>query len=161
MEILLSIKPEFSQKIFSGEKKYEFRKQLPKSLIKRIFIYESSPSKCIVGWFKVKKIICGPPDKIWEICKDSGGIEREKFFSYCNGKKEIYAIHIKYVHRFKKPINPFEINPFFRPPQNFVYFDKQFKKAIFNENPDSIKKIITFSSPHTPGPPSLSPTSWV
>ena len=104
-----------------------------------MFIYESSPSKCIVGWFTVKKIICESPERIWQICKDSGGIEVEKFFAYCNGKKKIYAIQIEDVYKFEKPMNPFEINPFFRAPQNFGYFDDVFNNVITTRNQDLIK----------------------
>lgn len=129
MNILLSIKPEYTQKIFSGEKKYEFRKQRPISIIERVLIYESAPSKNIVGWFTVKRILSGSPKYIWEKCKNSGGIERKKYFAYCNGREVIYALEIDIILRFLTPINPFEICSDFRPPQNFSYLDSS---PIFN-----------------------------
>jgi predicted transcriptional regulator len=123
MKVLLSIKPEYTSKIFSGEKKYEFRKQKPKRAFRRVFIYESSPSKTIVGWFSIKNILSGSPKEIWERCKYGGGIEKEKFFTYCNGKKIIYALEIDKIFRFKSPINPYEIYSDFYPPQNFHYLN--------------------------------------
>jgi type I restriction enzyme S subunit len=123
MNILLSIRREYTQKIFSGEKKYEFRKQIPTSLIKTVLIYECAPSKNIVGWFTVKRILSGSPKGIWKICKNSGGIGRKEYFAYCNGKRVIYALEIDRAFRFETPINPFEIRSDFRPPQNFSYFD--------------------------------------
>jgi predicted transcriptional regulator len=123
MNILLSIKPEYTQKIFSGEKKYEFRRQRPISTIKKALIYECAPTKNIVGWFTVKRILSGSPKDIWEKCKNSGGIEREKYYAYCNGKKIIYALEIDSFFQFKNPINPFEFCSDFRPPQNFSYLD--------------------------------------
>lgn len=129
MNILLSIKPEYTQKIFSGEKKYEFRKQRPVSRIDMVLIYECAPSKNIVGWFTVKRILTGSPKDIWERCKNSGGIERKEYFTYCNDKKVIYALEIDSILQFRAPINPFEICSDFRPPQNFSYLESS---PIFN-----------------------------
>jgi len=123
MKVLLPIKPEYTEKIFSGVKKYEFRRQMPKLMIKKVFVYECSPSKSIVGWFTIKRILSGSPEKIWDICGDLGGIEKRKFFSYCNGRSLIYAIEIDKVYKFTPPINPFEIYSNFKPPQNYLYLD--------------------------------------
>ena len=66
MKILLSIKPEFVAKIFNGEKRVEFRKMIPKKHFDKVFIYESSPTQHIVGWFSVSRVIKGHLDKIWK-----------------------------------------------------------------------------------------------
>jgi len=126
MNVLLSIKPEYTEKIFSGEKKYEFRKQKLKQTIGRIFVYECRPSKTIVGWFSVKRIISGSPKEIWKRCKNSSGIKKESYFTYCNGKKIIYALEIDKTLQFDAPINPFEIDSDFNPPQNFAYLNHSF-----------------------------------
>jgi hypothetical protein len=52
--VLLSIKPEFVEKIFSGLKKYEFRRVIFKSKsVSRVVIYASSPVQRVVGEFAV------------------------------------------------------------------------------------------------------------
>ena len=124
MKILLSIKPEYSKKILSGEKKYEFRRQKPKENFEVVFVYESSPSKSIVGYFSVKKIISGSPNKIWKKCKRYGGIEKENYLAYCENKNIIHAIEIDKIFEFDSPIDPFEIHTNFKPPQNFSYLEK-------------------------------------
>ncbi len=123
MEILLSIKPEFVAKIFNGEKRVEFRKMIPKKHFDKVFIYESSPTQNIVGWFSVSRVIKGHPDKIWKSCKDIGGIGKARYYEYCNGNTKVYAFEIKEVQKFAKPINPFAIDDTFTPPQNFAYLD--------------------------------------
>lgn len=130
MSVLLSIKPEYTHKILSGEKKYEFRKQIPKREIKKVFIYESYPTKNIVGWFSIKRILSGSPEEIWERCKTQGGINRDKYFTYCNGKKIVHAFEIDEIVQFNSPINPLEIDPTFKAPQNFSYLDNS---TIINE----------------------------
>lgn len=121
MNVLLSIRPEFTEKIFSGEKLYEFRKQKPKERIGKVLIYESRRSRKILGWFSIRTIHSGSPEEIWERCKCQSGIEKESYLVYCNGKTVIYAIEIDQIFRFDQPMNPNDIIPDFKPPQNFVY----------------------------------------
>jgi len=104
-----------------GEKKYEFRKQKPKRVIEKVFIYESHPTKNIVGWFSIQRTLSGSPEEIWEKCQKQGGIEKDKFFAYCNGKNIVYAFEMDKIFQFVSPIDPFEIDPEFKPPQNFSY----------------------------------------
>ena len=57
MKVLLSIKPEFVEKIFDGSKKYEYRKVLPKRTdISVIVIYASAPVQRVVGEFRINEI---------------------------------------------------------------------------------------------------------
>ncbi|MGA2790836.1 MAG: ASCH domain-containing protein [Candidatus Bathyarchaeia archaeon] len=119
----MSIRPEFASKIFSGEKRYEFRRRKPKEPVGKVFVYECTPSKRIIGWFSVRKIHSGSPYEIWEKCKDSGGIRKEEYLSYCRGRNVIHAFEIDEVFRLNPPMNPFEVFFDFKPPQDFAYFD--------------------------------------
>ena len=106
MKILLSIKPKYSEKIFSGEKRYEFRKQTPKEKIEKVYVYESNPTQHIVGWFTIKQILIGSPKDIWEKCKSYGGIDYGNFFAYCADKTTIHALEIDEYEQFETPIDP-------------------------------------------------------
>jgi predicted transcriptional regulator len=123
MKILLSIKPKYSENIFSGEKRFEFRKQTPKEKIELVVVYESNPTQNIVGWFTIKKILTGTPDDIWKKCKSFGGIDHGGFFAYCAEKTMIHALEIDEYARFETPIDPYEACPDYTPPQNYVYLD--------------------------------------
>jgi predicted transcriptional regulator len=116
MQVLLSIKPQYSQKIFSGEKKYEFRRRKPKCAVDRVFVYESSPAKNIVGWFSVKHVLVGSPE-------EASGIEKSNYFSYCRGRDIVYAFEIDEISKFAYPMDPFELFCDFKPPQSFLYLD--------------------------------------
>lgn len=56
--VLLSIKPEFTHKIFDGTKKYEFRKKVFKDEnIRKVIVYASSPEKKVLGEFDIDRIL--------------------------------------------------------------------------------------------------------
>jgi predicted transcriptional regulator len=122
MNVLLSIKPKFVEKIISGEKKYEFRRTIFKNTESNsIFIYSSSPVKKIVGEMVVDAILAGRPKKLWEQCREFSGIGRKDFFDYFEGKDEAFALRIQKILLFDSPIEPQEIKDNFIPPQSFYY----------------------------------------
>ena len=54
MKVILSIKPEFANKIFNGTKKFEFRRTLFKNKeIKMIIVYASAPISKVIGEFEI------------------------------------------------------------------------------------------------------------
>jgi len=58
MKVLLSIKPEYAEKILSGEKKYEYRRAIFKDQsVNKIIIYASSPIQKVIGEFDIECII--------------------------------------------------------------------------------------------------------
>jgi predicted transcriptional regulator len=143
MKVLLSIKPEYSQRIFSGEKKYEFRRRRPKSTVDMVIVYESSPIRNIVGGFTVKRIHSGSPEAIWEKCKDSSGIAKEDYLDYCSGLSVIYAYEVEEIFKLKQPMNPFKVMADFKPPQSFRYLEGSvinefFENGSLTTNPESI-----------------------
>lgn len=62
--ILLSINPTHSQAILSGRKTAELRLRFPDSASGVVYVYETSPTKAIVGKFNVKKIHLYSEDEI-------------------------------------------------------------------------------------------------
>ena len=58
MKVLLSIKPEYAEKIFEGTKKYEFRRSVFKNRnVKTVVVYASSPVQKVIGEFDIEHII--------------------------------------------------------------------------------------------------------
>lgn len=121
MKILLSINPEYVEKIFSGVKKYEYRRNIFKDKnVKTIVIYCTYPVKKIVGEFKIEKIIKDSPDKLWELDPEYTGIEKNKFLKYFSKKDEGYAIKIGNIKKYNKSkeLADFSIK---KAPQSFQY----------------------------------------
>ena len=76
--ILLSVNPEYVDKIFAGSKKYEFRKRLANRDVDKIIIYSTMPVMKVVGEVQVIKTISASPTALWEYTKKFAGISREK-----------------------------------------------------------------------------------
>ena len=62
-KILLSINPEYVEKILLGQKKYEYRKVKPsRKDIDKMIIYSTAPVKMIVAEVYIEDIIIERPD---------------------------------------------------------------------------------------------------
>lgn len=123
--VLLSIKPRYVNSILSGEKRYEFRKMIPRSTeIENVYIYSSAPVQKIVARFSLKDILHASPKEIWERCSQYGGISEEEFFEYYKGKTDAYSLSINDLEIFDEAICPYSTFKKFTPPQSFLYYDK-------------------------------------
>lgn len=118
--ILLSIKPEYVEKIFNRTKKYEFRKRMPYKQVDKVIVYSTAPEQSVVGEFEVLEIIAEKPSPLWEKTKKEAGISRAKFREYFHGCKNAYAYKIGRVtlYEIPKKLNEFGI---IQAPQSFVY----------------------------------------
>ncbi len=122
MKILLSVKPEFIDKIFCGEKKYEFRRILFKrDDIKIIVLYASSPVKKVVGEIQIEHIIKEKKSFLWEITKHYSGISKEYYDEYFKNKEYAYAIKIKKAKKYKTQLSLKKDYNLRFAPQSFIY----------------------------------------
>ena len=121
-KILLSIKPEYANKIMSGEKKFEYRKVAPKQNIDSIIIYSTMPEGSIIGEVHVYDLISGPPTFVWEKTKSYAGITSEKYKQYFNGCNIAFAFCLDSPKIFctKKSLADFGFNS---APQSFIYIN--------------------------------------
>lgn len=121
MKVLLSIKPEFAYKIFSGEKKYEFRKVIfKKPKVSIVVVYASSPVQKVIGEFEIDDIFSSNPNEIWEMTKMYSGISKDFFYEYFAEREIAHAIKIKNTLKYNKPLRireDFNVMP----PQSYVY----------------------------------------
>ena len=118
--ILLSINPEYADKILAGSKKYEFRKKLANKTVDKIMIYSTAPIMKVVGEVEVLKTISSSPSALWEYTKKSAGITRDKFRKYFKGCKVAYAYELGKVIQYNPPKELGEFNVDL-PPQSFIY----------------------------------------
>ena len=124
MRVLLSIKPEYAEKIFDGTKKYEFRRSVFKNRnVKTVVVYASSPVQRVIGEFEIDSIINEDLINLWQKTKDFSGISEDFFFEYFSNKERGFAIKIKKVKRYDKTLSlKDDFNT--TPPQSFMYLEE-------------------------------------
>lgn len=121
MKVLLSIKPEFVEKIFAGTKKYEFRKSLfKKSEVKYVVIYASAPIKRVVGEFEIDDILSDDVDVVWDRTQKYSGISKAFYQSYFHNRKTANAIQIGRIKKYEKTKSLSDYN-IQQAPQSFCY----------------------------------------
>lgn len=117
--VLMSIQPQHVRKIFSREKRFEFRRRINRG-ITRVVIYETAPTSAIVGWFTVIDVLSEPPETLWPFVEHEAGITREQYDAYFAGCATAHAIQIGGVTRCEPiPLAQYGIQ---RPPQSWMYF---------------------------------------
>ena len=124
MKALLSIKPEFADKIFKGTKRYEFRRAVFKrENLEGVLVYASSPVQRVIGEFQIAEIIADDPESVWRQTQRFAGISREDFMSYFQGRKLAYAIKVMSPVLFqrKRKLSCYHLET---APQSFIYVGK-------------------------------------
>ena len=122
--VLISIKPRYAAKIWSGEKQFEFRRAVPKELVPLdtcFYVYESAPVKRIVGYFVVDHVRGGESLwTLWDATRDYAGIGLHEYVRYFSGAQWKCAMHIPFAQKLLFPRELWEIG-LKRAPQNFLY----------------------------------------
>lgn len=122
MKVLLSIKPEYAEKILLGEKRFEFRKAVPKNAaVRTIVIYATMPVGKVVGEFEVGGILAERPRNIWSMTSAFAGITKRFFNEYFEGRTTAYAIKVKSPKRYDQPLDLSSVLTSGIPPQSFCY----------------------------------------
>ena len=121
---ILSIKPNFADAIFRGEKQFEFRRKVFKTQVPaKIFVYASAPVSKVVGHFEIAAIISKQPSNLWRHTRHAAGITRSYFFRYFTGCREAHALQVRKPVRYSKPLDLSDAFGIGRPPQSFCYVD--------------------------------------
>lgn len=124
MKVLLSIRPQYVEKIFAGEKLFEFRRSIyRRSNIRTVIVYATRPVGLIVGEFDVDRIISADPQTLWRETRHHAGISHRFFSEYFKGRKLAHALAISDAKVYDTPIQPRDTYENFTPPQSFMYLD--------------------------------------
>ena len=122
--IFLPIKPDYSERIMTGEKVFEYRKKLPKQDVDYVVVYASSPHKKVVGYATIRRFHTLVSDELWRLTKEHSGISREFFDSYFIGMESASAIELVDVMRFVNPFDPDKVLGERKVPQSFCYLTR-------------------------------------
>lgn len=122
-KILLSIKPCYVAEIFSGRKTVEYRKRIPQDkAVRQVLIYSSYPVKKVVAEFTLGGFFAGSKEWLWGQTVGIGGITKNVFDQYFDGKDIAYAYQIENLQVFdqSRPLSEYGLK---RAPQDFCYVE--------------------------------------
>ena len=119
MNITLSIHPKHAENIYSGRKKFEFRRSVPNNLRAGdwVWLYETSPVQLVTGYFVCDGFITCGIDEMISVTWRSAVVQPDELRAYFDGKKLCHAMKIIEAKKIPKPFSPCWKNP----PQNFRY----------------------------------------
>lgn len=123
--VIISIHPCHIEKIFSGEKKYEFRKAIAPG-VQNLIIYATAPIKQIVAVIEVDSIITGMPHEVWQITKNHSGLTENSFMLYFNNKDIANAIKFKKIHKLENPKSLTIFDNVKSAPQSYIYVNESY-----------------------------------
>lgn len=122
MKVLLSIKPEFVDRILDGSKKFEFRKGIFKNeMVKSVVIYATMPVGMVVGEFDIADVIEDKPSIVWNKTKKYAGISKDFFDIYFSSREKAFAIKIGDVRKYETPIMLSALGKNITAPQSYRY----------------------------------------
>lgn len=120
-DLLISIKPNYVSQILNETKKFEYRRRKPKRSIDKIYIYETRPTKMVVGYAEVLEVIEKDVPSLWKETSTFSGMLEEDYLDYFNDKEKAIAFKLGKVTKFKNPKTILEVSGKTMPPQQYYY----------------------------------------
>ena len=118
--MLLSINPEFVERILNGTKLFEYRKFRCREDVDKIIIYATAPQKQVVAEAEIEDIIEDDVLNVWRQTKQHSGITYSFFRKYYKGKKKAVAYRLKNVILYDQPLSLEDIGVSWAP-QSYCY----------------------------------------
>ena len=120
MKIIVSINPEYVEKILSGEKKFEYRTRVTKQQVDTLIVYATKPIMKVVAEVENLGVIATSPEELWNQTKNQSGITKSFFDEYFKDKQVAYAYKLGKVKVYECPksLLDFDLR---MAPQSFAY----------------------------------------
>ena len=123
--LLLSLKPQYAELIFRGEKTAELRRRIAPDIENRdVYVYVSSPVRELRGGFRVEHVWDGTPEHVWNGARRHVGMDRRDYDAYYAGSRVAYALKIADVWECRRPVSLSRLRtqfPGFVAPQSWRY----------------------------------------
>ena len=142
--ILVSIRPNFVERILSGEKTVELRRRFPIKEAEQslALIYSSSPICAVVGYARIKQVHKLPIRQIWSEYGDAACLSKKELFAYFEGLDQGFAILLGNVWCLKVQWKAADLRNNFGivPPQSYRYLHKDCTSLLSNGRVQSLTR---------------------
>lgn len=148
--LLISLKPRYADLVFEGLKKAELRRRILACTKNRnVFVYVSSPVMELRGGFRVGQVWQGSPEDIWHEVSKLAKVTRQDFDTYFEGSTIAYALEIKEIWEYQKPVSLNTLRnrfPNFVVPQSWRYAKPEECRSFRRKSKMSDRRNIVFES---------------
>ena len=124
-QIIISLKPIYSELVLSGSKTVEVRNRIVRiEPSTKVWIYVKCPVGKIVALADVEQVIHDNPDTIWKYYQEKIGIDRTQFKEYVGNRDLVSAIVLQKLMILNDPMSIASIRRIesgFQPPQFYSY----------------------------------------
>lgn len=103
MKIIVSINPEYVEKILSGKKKFEYRTRVAKQHVDTLIIYATKPMMKVVAEVEILGVIATSPEELWDQTKNQSGTTKSFFDEYFKGRQIAYAYKLGELKVYETP----------------------------------------------------------
>ncbi len=133
-DIVLSIKPQYSQEILLGAKKVELRRRFPINVPSGtiVYIYSTSPERALVGSAEISEVKKTSVEEIWKKYSSVACIRKTDFDNYFSGLEYGFVLELKNPRPLHRSISLTELRQRFEfePPQSFLYAKPLLREAL-------------------------------
>lgn len=137
-DIVLSIRPQYSEKILNGLKTVELRRRFPLSISDNsvAYIYSTSPDRALMGSVEIRKVVKSTISSIWNTYHDCMYINRSDFDAYFLGVEHGIAIEVGNPRILPRALGLLELRERceFKPPRSFHYVTPELHEALRHEH---------------------------
>ncbi len=119
--LAVAIAPKFAYAILAGKKSVEFRRNGAPTNISHIVLYSTKPDQKVIGYCKIRECIVASPSILWQEFGKYGGIDKDDFNSYYEGRPLGKCYIIEKSFEFVQPILLSNCKSFKSAPQSYVY----------------------------------------
>lgn len=93
IDMILSLKPQYAERVLNKTKRMELRRKFSKKWIgSNVLIYSSSPVRAIVAKVKIKSVIKDTPFSMWLKWSEDIDCDLKEYEHYTKNASEIYGI---------------------------------------------------------------------
>lgn len=135
LTLLLSIHPQYADRILSGQKTVELRRVRPR--VKAgdcVVVYATAPTMAVVGSVKVRDLVSGTPESLWRLFGEAAcGVPPAAYNAYFHGSPSAFGIVVTQPQRLPQTVSLMSLKgliPGFNPPQIFRYLSDEDSRRI-------------------------------
>lgn len=118
---LMSIHPQYADRILDGTKRVEFRKRPVAADVTHVLVYATAPVSAVVGAFTVHDQHTASPQMLWRQFRQVAGISWSDFRDYYAGRSAGTGIAVGDVMHAPQPLCLRRDVGVQHPPQSFQY----------------------------------------